>query len=88
MGTTNHTKEEVTKANECPKTEVTKASVHECVSVPKNTLNGKNENKKSKERKNFSKEFKCDKCDKKYTWYSGLANHKRFVHNNQKVKQV
>ena len=38
-----------------------------------------------KEKKTFSKKYHCDKCDKKYTWYSGLANHKRFVHN--KVKE-
>ena len=38
-----------------------------------------------KEKEMFSKKYQCDKCDKKYTWYSGLANHKRFVHN--KVKE-
>jgi len=38
-------------------------------------------NKKPK--KQFTKGFKCDLCDKKYTWYTGLSNHKRFVHNNK-----
>ena len=90
METSNHTlyNEEETKANECPQTKVTKKSVNECISVLTNTTNNKNNNSKPKERKNFSKEFKCDKCEKKYTWYSGLANHKRFVHNKLKVKQV
>ena len=41
---------------------------------------------KQREKKNYTKSFNCDKCDKKYTWYSGLSNHNRFVHNNQKVK--
>ena len=41
---------------------------------------------KQKGKTNYSKSFQCDKCDKKYTWYSGLANHKRFVHSNVKVK--
>ena len=40
--------------------------------------------KERKNNKNYSKQFKCDKCDKRYTWYSGLSNHKRFVHNNLK----
>ena len=40
-----------------------------------------------KEKKIFSKKFNCDKCDKKYTWYSGLANHKRFVHNKIKERK-
>merc|ERR1712079_494591 len=40
-----------------------------------------NNNKKAK--KQFTKGFKCDLCDKKYTWYTGLSNHKRFVHNNK-----
>ena len=40
--------------------------------------------KDKKPNKNYSKQFKCDKCDKRYTWYSGLSNHKRFVHNKQK----
>lgn len=39
-------------------------------------------NKKSS-KKQFTKGFKCDLCDKKYTWYTGLSNHKRFVHNNK-----
>ena len=34
-----------------------------------------------KNKKNFSKTFKCDLCDKSYTWYSGLSNHKRFLHS-------
>ena len=38
--------------------------------------------KKSNNR--YSKAFKCDKCDKKYTWYSGLSNHKRFAHSRPK----
>ena len=42
---------------------------------------------RNKEKKIFSKKFQCDKCDKKYTWYSGLANHKRFVHNKQKEQK-
>ena len=37
--------------------------------------------KERKNNKKYSKQFKCDKCDKRYTWYSGLSNHKRFVHN-------
>ena len=40
-----------------------------------------------KERKNnnkYSKQFKCEKCDKRYTWYSGLSNHKRFVYDKLK----
>merc|ERR1711983_419378 len=36
-----------------------------------------------KPKKQFTKGFKCDLCDKKYTWYTGLSNHKRFVHNNK-----
>ena len=40
-----------------------------------------------KEKKIFSKKYHCDKCDKKYTWYSGLANHKRFVHNKLKERK-
>merc|ERR1711983_610677 len=39
-----------------------------------------------KPKKQFTKGFKCDLCDKKYTWYTGLSNHKRFVHNN-KIKE-
>jgi hypothetical protein len=39
---------------------------------------------KQNEKKHYSKSFQCDKCDKKYTWYSGLANHKRFVHKTTK----
>ena len=39
---------------------------------------------KQKSKKNYTKAFKCDKCDKKYTWYTGLSNHKRFVHNKPK----
>jgi DNA-directed RNA polymerase subunit M/transcription elongation factor TFIIS len=42
------------------------------------------DNKERKNNKNYSKKFKCDKCDKRYTWYSGLSNHKRFVHNKLK----
>ena len=34
-------------------------------------------------KKQFTKGFKCDLCEKKYTWYTGLSNHKRFVHNNK-----
>ena len=67
--------EEVAKTNECP--QVKTVSVH-----------NKDNNNKPKEKKSFAKEFKCDKCEKKYTWYSGLANHKRFLHNKLKVKQV
>merc|ERR1711997_792703 len=37
-----------------------------------------------KPKKQFTKGFKCDLCEKKYTWYTGLSNHKRFVHNKQK----
>lgn len=37
-----------------------------------------------KTKKNFTKGFKCDQCEKKYTWYTGLSNHKRFVHNKHK----
>ena len=37
-----------------------------------------------KNNKNYSKTFKCEKCEKSYTWYSGLSNHKRFVHNKTK----
>ena len=40
-----------------------------------------------KEKKIFSKKFNCDKCNKKYTWNSGLANHKRFVHNKIKERK-
>jgi phage shock protein A len=40
--------------------------------------------KERKNNNNYSKRFKCDKCDKRYTWYSGLSNHKRFVHNKLK----
>jgi hypothetical protein len=40
--------------------------------------------KDQKNNKNYSKSFKCDLCDKKYTWYSVLSNHKRFVHNKGK----
>ena len=67
---------------------MTKERVKGCVLVNSNTVNNKNSNSKPIEKKNFSKEFQCDKCDKKYTWYCGLANHKRFVHNKLKVKQV
>ena len=46
--------------------------------IPKeNNTNKKERNNK----KNFSKTFKCDLCDKSYTWYSGLSNHKRFLHS-------
>ena len=41
---------------------------------------------KQKEKKNYSKSLKCDKCNKKYTWYSRLANHKILLHNNVRVK--
>ena len=41
--------------------------------------------KERKNYKNYSKSFKCDMCEKKYTWYSGLSNHKRFVHT--KIKE-
>ena len=37
--------------------------------------------KERNNRKNFSKTFKCDLCNKSYTWYSGLSNHKRFIHS-------
>ena len=37
--------------------------------------------KERKNNRNYSKSFKCDMCEKKYTWYSGLSNHKRYVHN-------
>ena len=37
-----------------------------------------------KNNKNYSKAFKCDKCEKRYTWFSGLSNHKRFVHSKLK----
>ena len=37
--------------------------------------------KKRKNNKKYSKKFKCDKCDKRYTWYSVLSNRNRFVHN-------
>ena len=40
--------------------------------------------KKHKSKKNYTKAFKCDQCEKKYTWYTGLSNHKRFVHNKAK----
>ena len=40
--------------------------------------------KERKNNKKYSKQFKCDKCDNRYTWYSGLSNHKRFVHNKLK----
>ena len=36
--------------------------------------------KEKPEKKNFSKAFKCELCDKAYTWYSGLSNHNRFAH--------
>ena len=42
--------------------------------------------KKIKSKKNFTKTFKCDICNKGYTWYSGLSNHKRFV--QQKLKEM
>ena len=41
--------------------------------------------KEKKSSKNYSKKFKCDKCDKRYTWYSGLSNHKRFVHKQKET---
>ena len=37
-------------------------------------------------KKNYSKAFKCDQCDKRYTWYSGLSNHRRFVHKKKQKK--
>ena len=40
--------------------------------------------KVKKIKKNYSKAFKCDQCDKRYTWYSGLSNHRRFVHKKSK----
>ena len=40
--------------------------------------------KEQSKKKNFSKTFKCDLCAKSYTWYSGLSNHKRFVHSRMK----
>ena len=41
---------------------------------------------KLKEKKDYSKGFKCDRHDNKYTWYSGLANHRRLVRNHNKEK--
>ena len=52
--------------------------------ISKKSEDCKTNKNQPKEKKIFSKKFQCDKCDKKYTWYSGLANHKRFVHNKQK----
>eukprot|EP00092_Neocalanus_flemingeri_P038510 GFUD01041928.1.p1 GENE.GFUD01041928.1~~GFUD01041928.1.p1 ORF type:complete len:203 (+),score=52.04 GFUD01041928.1:94-702(+) len=45
---------------------------------------GSDYEKGKKKKKNYSKGFKCDFCDKRYTWYSGLSNHKRFLHNKTK----
>ena len=42
----------------------------------------------TKEKKNYSKSYKCEECDKKYTWYIGLANHKRFVHTMKRETVV
>ena len=60
-------------------------SVDKSVSIDKSDQKEK-KIKLTKEKKNYSKNYKCEQCDKKYTWYSGLSNHNRFVHNNQKVK--
>ena len=40
--------------------------------------------KENKSKKNFPKTFKCDICNKGYTWHCGLSNYKRFVHNKLK----
>ena len=51
----------------------------------KNTFEIESTNLKvRKNNKNYSKTFKCDKCEKRYTWFSGLSNHKRFVHSKLK----
>ena len=58
-------------------------------SVPSDEINAKVKNIKfTKEKKNYSKSYKCEECDKKYTWYSGLANHKRFGHKMKKETDV
>ena len=55
--------------------------------VPSDELHMKEKKTKFiKEKKNYSKTYKCEECDRKYTWYSELANHKRFVHKKQKGK--
>ena len=43
--------------------------------------------KLGKEKKHYSKKYKCELCVTKYTWYSGLANHKRGVHKKEKGKK-
>ena len=62
------------------------SEVSEYKSVCNSDIKEKERKRNKQKEKNYSKSFKCDKCDKKYTWYSGLANHKRFVHNNKREK--
>ena len=57
------------------------------IKLEKNKEGTESEARNIKVRKNnkkYSKAFKCDKCDKSYTWYSGLSIHKRFVHYKPK----
>ena len=60
-------------------------SVDESVSIDESDQKEK-KIKLTKEKKNYSKNYKCEQCDTKYTWYSGIANHRRFLHKKQKGK--
>ena len=67
-------------------TEKENISVDESVSIDDSDQKEK-KIKLTKDKKNYSKNYKCEECDKKYTWYSGLANHRRFVHKKNKGKE-
>ena len=62
------------------------SEVSEYKSVCNSDIKEKERKRNKQKEKNYSNSFQCNKCDKKYTWYSGLANHKRFVHNNKREK--
>ena len=60
--------------------------VSEYKSVCNSDIKEKERKRNKQKEKNYSNSFQCDKCDKKYTWYSGLANHRRLVRNHKKEK--
>ena len=60
--------------------------VNEYKSVCNSDIKEKERKRNKQKEKNYSNSFQCDKCNKKYTWYSRLANHKLLLHNNVRVK--
>merc|ERR1711953_774987 len=70
------------ESEELPRNENTADISKDCFDFDNETSYKIKQDKKPK--KQFTKGFKCDLCEKKYTWYTGLSNHKRFVHNKQK----